>query len=493
MEYQNTISPEPYSPMKILKRETRWEQIFDVDGSLWNVREARATKHGFDLLFGIPANSGISPRDIGPKRLIATPALVAYWEVNRTNEGAVNDLPAGRSTLKRIRKRLRFDFFQDRRNLWKKRTGDMKTLPTGEFADRYNVPTEQANDWRMRLVGRVARPLDWWQHPEALAILRNPGITRTAMAKALNIGTSHAHRLRLRALNIDPKVLEQEVAAPIPQLAFERKPTLPPLKPPFFHQRPQGEFFVGSAFWRRPKSTQPIKASPPPSRRTKKKHLHSQATAKRLGQLLLPFQPSHRDKAKPILLQVQDFAGNFCDVYESRPTKHGFDLLFGYKTKAHRRIYTDKGKPGLLPTPELVAYWEAHRADLQANLDLPAGQTTLIRLRMRLGFNQTAAYNEMWRQRLPDLQSLSVREFAQKYNVSEGCASGWRRKLLHGKKASQPAPLRQLPEKWRTPEALAALRSDHNNRTVGRTLAISGSHVARLRLALSVTPPELIS
>ena len=164
MEYQNTISPEPYSPMKILKRETRWEQIFDVDGSLWNVREARATKHGFDLLFGIPANSGISPRDIGPKRLIATPALVTYWEVNRTNEGAVNDLPAGRSTLKRIRKRLRFDFFQDRRNLWKKRrsepTGLRKLQPRlrGKRTRRRQI----RHRWKARWIAwRPCRRLCW--------------------------------------------------------------------------------------------------------------------------------------------------------------------------------------------------------------------------------------------------------------------------------------------------------------------------------------------
>jgi len=88
-----------------------------------------------------------------------------------------------------------------------------------------------------------------------------------------------------------------------------------------------------------------------------------------------------------MLFQVPAFDGTFYDVYESRPTKHGFDLLFGYPTRAHRRIYAGYNKTGLIPTAELVAYWDAHRIEPHANFDLPAGETTLKRLRKQLGFN----------------------------------------------------------------------------------------------------------
>ena len=348
--------PEPYNPITTFQREMRWEQIVDIDGSLWEVREARATKHGFDLLFGFPANSRISRKFVGPKRLIASPSLVAYWEINRTNEGASYDLPAGRSTIKRIRKRLRFDLFRDRRNLWKQRIADLTTLPTKECAERYNVDPVVVCYWRQQLAGRLARPLDWWKHPQALAVLRTPGITQKAIGQALNIGTSQAHRLRLRALAVDPTLLEQPAPGPIVQLGFELKPTLPPIRTPFLYNQNQGEFFANSEFWNRRKRQAPALPGNTPAiaeskpRRKGHKHSHSQSTSKRLGQLMLPFKASRVSKAMPVLFQVQDFQNTFYDVYEFRPTKHGFNLLFGYKTKAHRRIYasTDKAKPGLI-------------------------------------------------------------------------------------------------------------------------------------------------
>ena len=163
--------PEGYNPITEIKRRLRWEQIFDVDGSLWDVREARATSHDFDLLFGFPANSHLRGSNVtgGPPRLIATPPLVAYWEINRFNEGATYDLPAGRSTLKRLRRRLRFHFVEDRRNFWKKRTADLQTLPTYEFAERYHVSKVLTNQWRLNLIGPHRAP------SQLVASSRSPG------------------------------------------------------------------------------------------------------------------------------------------------------------------------------------------------------------------------------------------------------------------------------------------------------------------------------
>jgi len=379
--------PEPYNPRTLFKREDRDEQVFDIDGTLWDVKEARATKYGFDLLFGIPANSRLG-RFIGPKRIIATPALVAFWETHRTDEGYIYDLPAGRTTLKRVRNRLRLNFIHDRRQLWKKRQADLQTLPTVEFAERYNVSKELANSWRLLLLGRTARPLNWWHHPAALAVLRKRGIKLREIGKALDVGTSHAHRLRLRALKMAISVPEKAAAGPIPKARFERKPTLPKLGSPFRESPKQGQMFVGSPYWSKKSPARLAKEAA--ARRTKPKgsrassqHSHSQETAKRVGQMLLPFKPARGPEAKPVLFQVQDFQGTFYDVYEARSTEHGFDLLFGFRARAHRRLYTDKGKPGLIATPELVSYWQAG-----GNLNLPAGLTTLIRLRARFGLGR---------------------------------------------------------------------------------------------------------
>ena len=439
--------PEEYDPMSILKREQRWEQIFDIDGSLWDVREARATKHGFDLLFGRPANSRL-PQNGGPSRLIATPALVHFWETHRTNIGYAYDLPAGRTTIKRVRSRLKLNLVEDRRKLWKKRATDLKTLATNEFAERYNVSTTMANDWRFHMFGRTTRPLNWWQHPAALAILLNKDLKLKEVGQALQIGTSHANRLRARAAQVDSTLLEKQIDTPIPTPLFHR-PKRFFIRSPFFRGNRQGELFGGQEeFWRpftKPAAPQPeptaqaVNEAPKP--RLGKKHSHSIATAVRTRQMLLPFKQRRGPEPKPILFQVQDHQGTFYDVFDSRPTNHGFNLLFGFPTRMHRRLFTNFGKPGLIATPELVAFWEKHRGEIKINLDLPAGHTTLIRARMKLGFNQFEDYKATWVERIPDLQSLPVAEVAKKYNVEVGTVYSWRRTLL----GDGRSPQAQLP------------------------------------------------
>jgi len=159
---------------------------------------------------------------------------------------------------------------------------------------------------------------------------------------------------------------------------------------PFRDDRRQGRLFSGSAWWRRARR-KPGEAAISESEQSRTTRImpsyqFSKRSSKRTGQLLL-FAPPCALASNPMLFQVPAFDGTFYDVYESRPTKHGFDLLFGYPTKAHRRIYAKYNKTGLIPTAELVAYWEAHRIEDYVNFDLPAGETTLKRLRQRLGFN----------------------------------------------------------------------------------------------------------
>jgi hypothetical protein len=447
VDITKTNPPQPYSPMSIFKREKRWEQVFDVDGSLWEVREARATKYGFDLLFGYPGNSHIPPKLIGPARLIDTPALVNFWETHRTEEGYIYDLPAGRSTIKRARRRLKLNLREDRRNLWKKRATDLKTLATNEFAERYNVSSEVTNAWRYLFFGRSARPLDWWQHPEALAVLRNKELKLREIGVALKIGTSHANRLRARAAQIDPALLEKKVEAPVPTPLFDR-PFRSYIRSPFLTGRQQGEFFAGQKeFWRpSPKpaakaDAKPFAAEPsvPKTRKPQRgmKYSHSLEGSRRTGQMLLPFKPRRGPEPKPVLFQVQDHEGTFYDVFDSRPTKYGFNLLFGFPARWHRRIFTKFGKPGLIHTPELIAFWEEHRGEIRINLDLPAGHTTLVRARMKLGFNQFDDYEAQWVERIPELKSLPAAEIAKKYNVKVPTVKQWRKALL-GKLPHEP-------------------------------------------------------
>jgi len=49
-------------------------EVKDVDGTLWDVRHVRNTRHGFDLCLGTPANDHGAFRG-GLPRLIATEGL----------------------------------------------------------------------------------------------------------------------------------------------------------------------------------------------------------------------------------------------------------------------------------------------------------------------------------------------------------------------------------------------------------------------------------
>ncbi len=201
------------NPLKELRLRERWIQTFDVNGTLWEVREARPTKHDFDLLFGRLVDAPLgSYMGGGPNRLIVTPALLAYWEVRRFQEGETYDLPAGRTTIKRVRQRLKFNFFRDRSARWRQRLPDLKILPIREFAKRYDVPIDIAKAWRFHLLGRSARLLNWWHDPAVLEVLLS-GKTLRAIGETLGISTSQVHRLRSRAQEFTSAPAELKPAA----------------------------------------------------------------------------------------------------------------------------------------------------------------------------------------------------------------------------------------------------------------------------------------
>jgi hypothetical protein len=77
-------------------------QVVDVEGSLWDVWRIRDTRHGFDLLFGSPARPSVYRG--GLPRLIVTRALADFWEAHQTKQRVLFDLPAGRATLKCVRR-----------------------------------------------------------------------------------------------------------------------------------------------------------------------------------------------------------------------------------------------------------------------------------------------------------------------------------------------------------------------------------------------------
>jgi hypothetical protein len=184
----------------ILKRNPKiLGQVVDVEGSLWDVRDIRDTKHGFDLLFGSP-DSRLGSYRGGLPRLIATKPLIEYWDANRTKRGGVlYDLPAGRTTLKRVRHRFGFHVPNDTRDFYEEHMEDLRKLSAREFAARHDVDVHVACDTRRRLLGNRARPHGWWRTSGTLAILRST-ITLREIGENLGISISQAHRLKNRVL-----------------------------------------------------------------------------------------------------------------------------------------------------------------------------------------------------------------------------------------------------------------------------------------------------
>ena len=180
------------------RKATILGQVRDVERCIWDVREIRGTKYGFDLLFGSPASRLGSYRG-GLPRLIATRPLIDFWKANRTkHDGVLFDLPAGRTTLKRLRRHFGFHYSNDLTKFWKDRIVDLETLSVREFAMRHNVDVDVVSDTRMRLLGRRSRELGWWLKPRPLKILQS-NLTLREMAEKLCISISQAKRLRDRA------------------------------------------------------------------------------------------------------------------------------------------------------------------------------------------------------------------------------------------------------------------------------------------------------
>jgi hypothetical protein len=136
----------------------------------------------------------------GRGHLIATQPLVDFREANRRNhDGVITDLPSGRTILKRMRRRLGFNCFEEIPELWQGRIEDLDTLSAREFALRHNVDVQVVFDTRRKLLGTVTRDPDWWRKARPLKVLRS-NIQLREVGRKLGISISHAERLRDRAI-----------------------------------------------------------------------------------------------------------------------------------------------------------------------------------------------------------------------------------------------------------------------------------------------------
>jgi hypothetical protein len=181
-------------------------------------------------------------------------------------------------------------------------------------------------------------------------------------------------------------------------------------------------------------------------------------------------RPSRR---RPALGQVTDVFGDRFDVYEIRPTKHGFDLLFG--KPANDLGYPSYGSPGLIATQDLADFWRRNRIDQQSvRFDLPVGRRVISRVRKLMGFNYSRDVAEFWSNHIDELATLDARDFGAKYGVGRCHVLGMRRELLGGTQGDW----------WRKPEVLAMLKSGMKGTDVSEKLGVTLGEVYRFRRVL---------
>jgi hypothetical protein len=189
---------------KRLFRNSGVVTIKDALGLEWDIKEARATKYGFDLYYG-KRKDGTGYDVGGPDRLIYTNELKAFWEqCALKHDGTIFDLPAGRTTLKRARLALGFNWDRDSQKFWLKHKRDLKTLTPREFEKKHKrqeITGKRMSSWRLRMVGGKARPLGWWKEPEVLKLLlsEEKSLNQVRAELGEEISTSQVFRLRRQA------------------------------------------------------------------------------------------------------------------------------------------------------------------------------------------------------------------------------------------------------------------------------------------------------
>jgi hypothetical protein len=168
--------------------------VKDFWGDEWDVRETRPTTHGFDLCFGWP--SGCRGKGFGGPGLICTTALNDYFKTHALDRnGSIYDLPAGRTTIKRVRLILGFNLYAESAVWWEERTEDLTDLPGVEFAKKHAVPASSVSIWRKRLIGKRLREPFWWRE-NAIAELLQSNLPRAFVAQKLAISVGSVGRLR---------------------------------------------------------------------------------------------------------------------------------------------------------------------------------------------------------------------------------------------------------------------------------------------------------
>ena len=166
--------------------------ITDADGVIWEVWDARTTTHDFAIYLG-RATPVSGP---GGATVILTPDLISYLERHRRSPDLIN-LPISKTTIKRLRRALGHNWYEDGEKWWLQRMDDLEKLTTADFAIRYGVKAEAVVYARLNLLGTRQRPAGWWTDPATANLILSPQ-PRLYVAMMLDISASVVGKYRTR-------------------------------------------------------------------------------------------------------------------------------------------------------------------------------------------------------------------------------------------------------------------------------------------------------
>lgn len=169
-------------------------QVTDTWGDLWDVRELRATAHGFEVMLGWPANLDRGQGGAGGPRVIVTEELGRHFEEHRSSMSQLS-LPIGNTAIKRVRKLLGHHRQLDRAAWWEFRADDLAELTIDTFADRHGVSVGAVVNARHALFGPQLRPAHWWRADDVAQILLLDA-PQAEIAEKLGISVGSVRRLR---------------------------------------------------------------------------------------------------------------------------------------------------------------------------------------------------------------------------------------------------------------------------------------------------------
>lgn len=176
------------------RQATIVDQIKDLWGDEWDVREYRHTDHGFRVALGWPAGTPRGAGGAGGPRAILTEPLVIYLASLRDTPQDIR-LPIGRTTLQRLRRTLGHHWRIDRAAWWETRVEDLSDLSLTAFAAKHGVSIAAASHARNALFGAMTRPAGWWRAPDVVEIILSDR-PRAVVAETLDISIGTVGRLR---------------------------------------------------------------------------------------------------------------------------------------------------------------------------------------------------------------------------------------------------------------------------------------------------------